>query len=116
MTKLHSNECLEKIFDQISIMPLLKNKITKRDHIMEFANKLPALNPTINLTSFKEVIYRVCSIKKYTLNISDGYLKNYFYNWKNKNLINSFYFAHDHPNTMDDNQYLQTLCEKIILN
>ena len=48
--------------------------------------------------------------KKYSLNISDAYLKNFFYNWKNKNRINSFYFAHDHPNTIGDNQYLQTIC------
>lgn len=30
---------------------------------MEFAKKLQALNPAINLTSFKEVIYRKCTIK-----------------------------------------------------
>lgn len=42
---------------------------------MEFANKLLAFNPAKNLTSFKEVIYRICSIKKYTLNISYAYLK-----------------------------------------
>ena len=115
-TKLHSNECLENTFGQLSIIPSLKKEITKRDHIMQFANKLLALNPAINLMLFKEVIYRICYIQKYTLNISDAYLKNYFYNWKNKNHINSFYFAHDHPNRMDDNQYLQTLCEKIIFD
>ena len=37
------------------------------------------------------VIYRMIAIKKYTLNVSEN---NYFYKWKNKNRVNTFYFAH----------------------
>ena len=59
-------------------MPSLHEEITKREQILDFANKLLALNPAIPLTTFKETIYRISAIKKYTLNISETYLKNYF--------------------------------------
>ena len=116
ITKLHSNECLENSFGKITIMPSLNEEITKREQIMNFADKILALNPAIPLPSFKETIYRICTIKKYKLNISEQYLKNYFYNWKNKNRINTFYFAHDNPTTLDGNIFLQNLTEKIFLN
>lgn len=35
ITNLHSNECLEKIFEQITIMPSLNEEITKREQILE---------------------------------------------------------------------------------
>ena len=81
---------------------------------MVFVDKLLSLNPGISLTAFKDVIYRMIAIKKYTLNVSENYLKNYFYNWKNKNRVNTFYFAHDNPLTLDNNIFLQSSVEKTI--
>ena len=79
---------------------------------MVFAYKLLSLNPGISLTAFKDVIYRMIAIKKYTLNVSENYLKNYFYNWENKNRVNTFYFVHDNPLTLDNNIFLQSSVEK----
>lgn len=54
------------------------------------------------------------SIKKFEINISDNYLNHYYYNWKYHNRINTFYYAQNNPNTLDDNIFLQNLTEKII--
>ena len=54
ITNLHTNECLEKTFGQITIMPSLHEEITKREQILDFANKLLVLKPAIPLTTFKE--------------------------------------------------------------
>lgn len=83
---------------------------------MEFANKLFPLNPCINLPTFKEIIFRMIAIKKYKFSISETYLNHYFYNWKNKNRINTFYYAYDNPTILDDNIFLQSLCGKIIFD
>lgn len=111
---LHSNECLEFIFGKNMILPSISKEIEKRNELMVFADKLLSLNPGISLTAFKDVIYLMIAIKKYTLNASENYLKNYFYNWKNKNRVNTFYFAHDNPLTLDNNIFLQSSVEKII--
>jgi len=64
------------------------NKIKeKRDDIMEFGEKVLALNSGIFLSTFKEIIYTFLSIKKYSLYITEEYLKNFFYNWKSKYYI-----------------------------
>ena len=83
---------------------------------MVFDDKLLSLNQGISLTAFKDVIYRMIAIKKLTLNVSENYLKNYFYNWKNKNSVNTFYFAHDNLLTIDNNIFLQSCVEKIIFD
>jgi len=91
------------------------NKIKeKRDNIIEFGEKVLDLNSGISLSTFKEIIYRFLSIKKYSLYITEEYLKNFFYNWKSKNRINSFYYEHDHPFTFDNKIFLQILNEKYV--
>ena len=108
------NECLEFIFGQNTIIPSINKEFKQREDVMEFANKLLSLNPCINLPTFKEVIFRMIVIKKYKFSISERYLNHYFYNCKNKNRINTFYYAHDNPDTLDENMFLQSLSEKII--
>jgi len=64
--------------------------IEKRDDVMEFGEKVLILKSGISLSTFKEIIYRFLSIKKYSLYITEEYLKNFFYNWKSKNHIYCF--------------------------
>ncbi len=114
LTQLHEDECLIKTFGTTTIIPSMNKIIKKRDDIMEFGNKILCLNSDITLPTFKEIIYRFVSIKKYSLDITDDYLKNYYYNWKAKNLINSFYYAHDNPYTLDNKIFLQVLNERYV--
>lgn len=114
LTKLHEEECLIKNFGNITIMPSINKIIKNRDDVLEFAEKLLYLNNGISLITFKEIIYKFISIKKYSLNITEEYLKNYFYNWRNKNKINSYYYAHDNQYTLDNKIFLQILEERII--
>lgn len=46
--------------------------------VLEFAEKLLYLNNGISLITFKEIIYKFISIKKYSLNITEEYLKKIF--------------------------------------
>ena len=85
-------------FGSNTIIPSINKEIKKREEVLEFANNSLFINTSINLSTFKEVIYRMIAIKKYEINISDQYLNHYFYNWRNRNRINTFYYAHDNPN------------------
>ena len=116
ITQLHSLECLEFMFGFNTIIPSINKEISKREEIIQFANKLLLINPAINLNIFKEVIFKMIGIKKYKININESYLNHYFYNWKSKNRINTFYYAHDNPTTLNDNIFLQTLTKKIIFD
>lgn len=49
ITKLHSNECLENTFGQITIMPSINEEVSKRDKIMNFVDKILAFNPKYEL-------------------------------------------------------------------
>ena len=84
LTKLHEDECLIKTYGNLAIIPSLEQTINKRDDVLNFGEKLLSLNSGISLIVFKEIIYKFVALKKYSLNISEEYLKNYYYNWKNK--------------------------------
>jgi len=105
-----------KYFGNSTLIPSMNKIIEKRDgdDIMEFGEKVLAFNSGISLSTFKEIIYRFISIKKYSLYITEEYLKNFFYNWKSKNRINSFYYAYDHTFTYDNKIFLQILNEKYV--
>ena len=95
-------------------MPSINKIIKNKDDVLEFAEKLLYLNNGISLITFKEIIYKFISIKKNSLNITEEYLKNYFYKRRNKNKINSYYYAYDNPYTLDNKIFLQILEERII--
>ena len=116
ITQLHSKECLEFMFGINTVIPSINKEFSKREEIIQLANKLLLLNSSINLNIFKEIRYKLIGIKKYKININEAYLNHYFYNWISKNRINTFYYAHDNPTNLDDNIFLQCLTEKIIYN
>ena len=52
----------------------MNNIIKNRDDILDFGDKILDLNSGINLTTFKQIIYRYTSIKKYELNLTEEYI------------------------------------------
>ena len=56
IAQLHTKECLEYMFGKLTIMPSINKELKKQEDVMQFANKILALNPAINLPSFKESI------------------------------------------------------------
>ena len=114
ITQLYSIECLEFMLGINTVIPKINQEFSKREEIIQFANKLFLYNPAIYLNIFKEIIYKMIGIKKYKININETYLNHYFYNWNSKNRINTFYYALDNPITLDDNVFLQCLMEEII--
>ena len=66
ITRLHSNECLEYMFGINIIIPSINKEIKKREEVIEFANKLLFINSSINLSTFKAVIYRMIANCKFT--------------------------------------------------
>ena len=74
MTKLQEDECLIKTYGNNTIIPSMNNIIKNRDDILDLDDKILALNSVISLTTFKQIIYRYTSIKKYELNITEEYI------------------------------------------
>ena len=65
LTTLHTNECLEYYFGKIIVMPTINKEFKNREEVIEFEDKVLALNPSINLPTFKSIINRMIAIKKY---------------------------------------------------